>query len=50
MHPEDPELEAAQRADAALAAGDLFNTRLWARIGEAVRELKRHKPQGEALN
>jgi hypothetical protein len=50
MYPEEPEFEAAQRADAALAAGDAFNAQLWERVATAVRELLRQKPQSGVLN
>jgi hypothetical protein len=36
---QDPEMEAAQRADAAYAAGDMFNFDLWTRINTAVQQL-----------
>jgi len=49
--PQEPELEACQRADAANEAGDIFNFELWRRIATAVRELMRTKPQvGQAFN
>jgi hypothetical protein len=50
MCPDDPEIEAAQRSDAALADGDVFNARLWARVLAAVQELRRQKASGEAVN
>jgi len=42
--PEDPALEAAQRADAAYEQGDMFNFNLWTRINKVVLKLKRTKP------
>jgi hypothetical protein len=50
MCPDDPEFEAAQRSDAALADGDVFNARLSARVLAAVQELRCQKSSGEALN
>lgn len=47
---EDAELEAAQRADAMLEAGDLEGQRVWQRILKAIDELQRDKPdQGETI-
>jgi len=48
--PEDPVLEAAQRADSAYEAGDMFNFRLWTRIATAVGELLRTRPADAPLN
>jgi len=50
QYPEDPVMEAAQRADAAYAAGDMFNFDLWTRIAKAVEVLQRTRPDGQALN
>jgi hypothetical protein len=51
LHPQEPELAACQRADAAYEAGDMFNFELWTRIAKAVRELGRTRPQvGKAIN
>lgn len=44
LYPEGAEMAAAQRADAAIAAGDPFNEKLWTRVLAAVRELQRQKP------
>jgi len=50
-HPEEPEFAAAQRADAAYAAGDMFNFELWTRITKVVSELVRTKPRvGKTIN
>jgi hypothetical protein len=48
--PEDPVLEAAQRADRAYEAGDMFNFRLWTRITKAVGQLLDKRPDGTPLN
>ena len=49
--PEEPELAACQRADAAYELGDMFNFELWQRVAKAVRELIRTKPRdGKAVN
>jgi hypothetical protein len=48
--PEDPELEAAQRADQAYEAGDMFNFRLWTRITKALGELLNKRPDNGLLN
>ncbi len=48
--PDDPEMEAAQRADAAYELGDMFNFNLWMRISKAVMQLVRTKPDGQTLN
>jgi hypothetical protein len=50
LFPEDPILEAAQRADRAYEAGDMFNFRLWARIAKAVGQLLSKRPDGVLLN
>jgi hypothetical protein len=50
MYPDDPEIEAGRRADAALFIGDVFNFRLWERVTAAVRELRRGKNDGEPVN
>lgn len=50
LYPNDPEMAAAQRADAAYEAGDMFNFDLWTRINRAVAELLRQKPAGCRLN
>jgi hypothetical protein len=39
--PEDPVLEAAQRADAAYELGDMFNFDVWTRVTSAVNDLLR---------
>lgn len=44
QYPEEPELTACQRADAAYEAGDMFNFELWQRIAKAVQELLRTAP------
>jgi hypothetical protein len=46
----DPEMEAAQRADAACSAGDMFNFDLWTRINKAIAALLQLKPDGKPLN
>ena len=43
-HGQDAELEACQRADQALAAGDLDGLRVWKRVRDAVATLSRHVP------
>jgi hypothetical protein len=48
--PEDPVLEAAQRADRAYEAGDMFNFRLWTRITKAVGQLLDKRPDRTPLN
>jgi hypothetical protein len=48
--PEDPVLEAAQRADQAYEAGDMFNFGLWTRITKAVGQLLVEKPVGTQLH
>jgi hypothetical protein len=48
--PEDPVLEAAQRADSTYEAGDMFNFRLWTRIATVVGELLRTRPADAPLN
>jgi hypothetical protein len=51
QYPEEPELAAPQRADAAYEVGDMFNFELWRRVAKAVRELVRTKPEdGKAIN
>jgi hypothetical protein len=47
-YPEEPELAACQRADAAYEAGDMFNFELWQRIAKTDREML-SKPSKEAL-
>lgn len=44
IHPADPEMAAAQRADAAYEQGDMFNFDLWTRITKAVTELEKVRP------
>ena len=41
---QDPEMEAAQRADAAYVAGDMDNFDLWRRINSAVIKLLQPPP------
>jgi len=48
--PEDPVLEASQRADQAYEAGDMFNFRLWVRITKAVGELLNKRSDSGLLN
>jgi len=48
--PDDPVLEAAQRADQAYGAGDMFNFQLWTRITKAVGQLVDKAPNGVSLN
>ncbi len=43
-HGEDAALEAAQRADAMLAKGDLEGQAVWKRIVRAVVEIERPEP------
>jgi len=51
QYPEEPELAACHRADAAYEAGDMFNFELWQRVAKAVTELLRTKPSdGRDLN
>ena len=50
LHPEEPELAACQRADAAYELGDMFNFELWQRVAKAVRELLRTKPGSQPIN
>ena len=50
LFPEDPVLEAAQRADRAYEAGDMFNFRLWTRITKAVGQLLSKRLNGVLLN
>jgi hypothetical protein len=51
LYPDEPELAAGQRADAAYEADDMFNFDLWTRIAKAVRELVTTKPHvGKAIN
>jgi hypothetical protein len=46
---QDPEMEAAQRADTAYRAGDMFNFDLWTRINTAVQQLLL-RPDGKSAN
>jgi hypothetical protein len=51
LYPNDPEMAAAQRADAAYEAGDMFNFDLWTRIAKAVTELEKVRPsRGQRAN
>jgi hypothetical protein len=44
-------MEAAERSNAALEAGDTFNYELWQRVMMAIQELERTKPlDGESVN
>jgi len=43
-HGEDAGLEACQRADQALAAGDLAGLRVWKRVRDVVATLHRREP------
>ncbi len=49
QHGEDTPIEAAQRADAMLEAGDLGGHAVWLRIVKAVGELLEQKPSLGAL-
>ncbi len=50
-HGEEADLEAAQRADSFLDAGDLDGQRVWKRVLAAVKEIQRQEPrEGEAVN
>ncbi len=44
QHGEDAAIEAAMRADAMLAKGDLDGKRVWVRIMKAIDELQRTEP------
>jgi hypothetical protein len=49
--PADPSMEAARRAHAAQAIGDMFNFDLWTRINKAVLALERQGPKdGDTVN
>ena len=48
-HGQDAPIEAAMRADALLAVGDLGGVAVWKRILRAVGELRRVKPEAETL-
>jgi hypothetical protein len=51
QHGEDAPVEAAQRADAMLEAGDLDGHAVWLRIVKAVRELpSTERPAGAGVN
>jgi hypothetical protein len=50
QYPEEPDMVAAQRADADYEQGDIFNFNLWTRIMGAVQALLRTRPDGETLN
>ena len=51
QHGQDAPIEAAMRADAMLASGDLEGQAVWKRILRAVRELLRsERVQGERVN
>ena len=45
-HGEDAWLQAAMRADKALEDGNMDGESLWKRIGKAIDELQRKKPEG----
>ena len=48
---EDAALQAAQRADALLAKGDLEGQAVWLRVLAAVKDLQRRAPgEGEAVH
>ena len=50
QHRQDATLEAAQRADAMLEAGDMDGPAVWLRIVKAVEELlSQERPKGAAL-
>jgi hypothetical protein len=50
QYPEAASLVAAQRADAAYAAGQMFNFRLWARVTRALMELLRQRTGADTVN
>ena len=50
QHGSHAELEAAQRADALLDAGDMDGTATWRKVLEAIQELQRDRRPGEAIN
>ncbi len=45
-HGEDAALEAAQRADAMLEAGDIDGSAVWKRVLEAIKKIRRQEPLG----
>ena len=47
QHGADALIQAAQRADALLAAGDIEGRSVWLRILEAVKKLMGTKPPGQ---
>ena len=47
QYPETASLVAARRADAAYAAGQIFNFRLWGRVTHALTELLRQKASAD---
>jgi len=50
-YPDDPVMEAAQRADAAYEAGDIPKFDVWTRITRRINDLLKQKPcDGESLN
>jgi hypothetical protein len=50
-YPDEPELVACQRADAAYELGDMFNFALWQRVAGAVKQLLHTRsPNPEAIN
>lgn len=51
QYPEEPELAACQRADAAYELGDIFNFELWQRVTKAVKLLLYTRPSNpQAIN
>ncbi len=50
-HGEEADLEAAQRADGFLDAGDMDGLAVWKRVLKAIKEIQRQEPrEGEAVN
>jgi hypothetical protein len=47
LYPEEPELAACLRADAAYEQGDMFNFELWRKISKAVCQLIRQTPSSQ---
>jgi hypothetical protein len=50
QYPETASLVAAQRADAAYAAGQTFKFRLWGRVTHALMELLRQRSSADTVN
>ena len=50
QHGSQAQLEAAQRADKLLEAGDLEGIATWRKVIQAIQELQRDRRPGEAIN